>query len=465
MVGVLVLGAPHLSWAGHVTDLASTLDAEGVVNADLRVGYQRTLRRGAVKREYVGQSMAEIPLIKELRFNQVRQILNLRSDLTLWKAFQVYLEFPIVLSDTRSFDFAQNNGDPCGSPPETSCVTPRNTTLGRDGFLDTTQMSQNQVAVGGPAEPPGGLLLPRRAGIDQMTIGIAGAPLSQQRDSTKPTWVIGFEARLAVGSPMEYDPARPSDNTSVGRGVHQYMWWTSVSRRYRYVDPWMTFFYLLPDAKDSSLQQRTTFPLSGQERSGPPHRGGTEVGLEIIPYERLDRKHRVSVELSARLEGVFEGRDYSDIWELFANSKSLKGPCQPDSPTVRPGYWGNGTYCGPNDLELRYPGITSIENYTIFTGTLAVGAEITRFLRARVGVSLGHEEAHAITFGDAGRSGGAANGVPGTPCASVGGGSICTHDEQQVNPLYRPLIDSPGRRFRVADTTIFDVFVSAVGQF
>jgi hypothetical protein len=47
----------------------------------------------------------------------------------------------------------------------------------------------------------------------------------------------------------------------------------------------------------------------------------------------------------------------------------------------------------------------------------------------------------------------------------VGGGSICTHDEQQVNPLYRPLIDSPGRRFRVADTTIFDVFVSAVGQF
>ncbi len=34
-----------------------------------------------------------------------------------------------------------------------------------------------------------------------------------------------------------------------------------------------------------------------------------------------------------------------------------------------------------------------------------------------------------------------------------------------MNPLYRPLIDSVGRRFRVADTTVFDFFISATGQF
>lgn len=448
---VLLLVTP-LAHAGRVTDLATSYDEKGIVNAGIRLSYERTLKRGAIKRELSGRDPSGVQLVKELRFSQTRHILDLKAEVAFLKAIQLYLEFPIVLSDERSYDFAQNGGDPCGDPLETNCVTPRNSTLVRDGFLKGAAMSANQIAVAGPSAVPGGLQLPKRSGLDQFYLGLVGAPLSQARDATKPTWLLGFEARVGVSSPMEYDPGRPLANTSVGTGLNQFKWWMSVSRRYKYLDPWFTLFYILPDAKGDSLLERTRFPLSGQERSDARQRGGGEVGIEIIPYDRPDRKHKVAIELALRLEGIFEGRDYSEIWELFANNPRLAGPCRSSADSLRPDFWKNGGYCASPTDTLPFPGVTNIDNYAIFSGSFAVSAEITRFLRARIGVGLGHEQQHFITFGDAGRS-----AAPNL--------KIDLRDEAQVNPLYRPLIDSVGRRFRAAETTTFDFFISATGQF
>jgi hypothetical protein len=93
--------------------------------------------------------------------------------------------------------------------------------------------------------------------------------------------------------------------------------------------------------------------------------------------------------------------------------------------------------------------------------------ELTRFVRARIGVSLAHEQSHFVTFGDPGRAGGEWNTEPGAApaCKAAGPNSVCILDERQVNPMYRILLDGTGHRFRVDETTIFDFFVGLQGQF
>jgi len=454
----LVLSGPTAALAAHETDVASAFDKGNPYDFNLSVGYTRTLKRGALKRELAGVSDAGVDIRKDLRFSQVRHILNVRAEAAIFRDLMIHLQFPIVLSDTRSLDFAQNDGDSCGSPRETNCVTPNNSRLTVDRFLPPSvisQMSPNQVAVAGDEHAPGVLFLPKRSGIDQMYLGISWAPLNQRRDSTKPTWVVGFEARIGIGEAMAYDPMTPGGNTSVGTGIHQYHWWTSISKRYKYLDPWMTFYYLLPDAKDDSPFEKTTFQLSGQERSGPQQRGGVEAGVEIIPWEQPEQNSKFSIELRGKLEGVFEGRGYSEMWEIFANNPILAGPCRPapDSYYGDKRVWDNGTYCSDPNGTIPYPGITSIENYFTFKAALAFNVDFTKFFRARLGVALGHEQQHYITFGDAGKD------LGDDPQQGIN-----YKNEYEVNPMYRPYIDTVGRRWRVGETTVFDVFVSLEGR-
>lgn len=463
---VFVCSGPAPALATHVTDVASAFDKDDLYDFNLQVGYKRTLKRGALKRELAGTYSDQVHVVKDLRYSHVRHVLSVRAEAAIYKDLMLHVEFPIVLSDTREMGFAQNEGDSCGTPPEKNCVTLRNSTLIRDRFLPAAVVNQMQVdqeQVADSSGDPNKYYLPKRSGIDQMHLGISWAPINQQRDPTKPTWVLGFEARIGVGTAMEYnhyyyDQSRdesvlnPKGNTAVGRGLHQYRWWTSISKRYKYLDPWMSFFYMLPQAKGSSLFEKTAFDLSGQERSGPRQHGGVEAGVEIIPWEQPEQNNKFSIELSARLEGVFEGRGYSEMWEIFANNPILAGPCRPAPNSAFGGVpWNNGTYCASPDSTIPFPGITNIENYAVFKAALAFNLDFTKYFRARLGVAFGHEQQHFITFGDAGRE---VDNQPG----------ITYTNEKEVNPMYRPYMDQAGRRWRVGETTVFDVFASLEGR-
>ena len=447
--------------AANATQIASAFDKDDPFDVNVSLGYTRTLTRGAIVRELVGRSIdqASPELVKELRYSQVQHVLSLRAEVGVWRDLQLHLEFPIILSRTTSLSLAQNGGDPCGSPASTNCVTPSNSTLVRDGLLDGSQMAPDQVDVAGTGGADGGRVFPERSGLDQIHFGVTWAPLNQMRDPTKPTWLIGFEMRAAVGDAMDYDPQDPDGNTSVGRQVHQYHWWTAVSRSYPYLDVWMGLHYLLPIATSSSLFDRTTFGGSGQERHEPRHVGWLEAGVEVVAWHQEKQNNRLTIELGGKLEGVFEGRGYSPMWQLLARQPTLEGPCLPDRGGG-PLTWNNGTYCASANDTIPFPGLTRIENHAKFFGNLAINLELTKYFSARLGVSLGHEQDHYVTFGDAGRAL-CDPESPGPGC----GGILDLDDPKQVNPLYRPLIDAPGRRFRVSETTIFDVFFSAKARF
>ncbi len=469
-VACLVLGAGP-SQAAEVTELTSAFQKNDPFDAHLSVGYGYRLSRGALKRERTGEpGQRATKLVKEARYSTIEHILNLRAEFGIWQDLQFHIALPIVLSNSRTLSFAQNGGDDCKNPGPGGrvtdrCVTPANSTLVADGFLNRAELENSPfrpVDWGSSSPPPGGLLLPNRSGVDQLHFGITWAPVSQKRDPTKPTFALGFEARIAVGTPMRYNrlansqltDERAHGNTSVGRGIHQLRWSMVVSRRFnRWIDPWFGMHYMLPIASANSLFSETTFDGTGQERAGPQHIGGFEAGMEIVPWEIEKERKKLSIELRFHMTGFFEGRGYSPMWEVFANSPQMVGQCIKDpnntSATI---LWDNGQYCQNANQTIPYPGITQIENYVNIGLRMAVNLYFTKYFHAQMGLGLSHDTAHFITYSDAGRS-------------LTANGRIDLNDPRQVNPLHRPVVDAPGRRFRVEESTVFDFFFNVTGQF
>ncbi len=460
LVATLLAVGPTSARGAGETDIASAFDKDDPFDFNFRVEYRHRIKRGAINRELLGRtpSQAGVEMVKELRFSEVTDIVALRAEAGLWRDLQLHVELPIILRSSRELSFARNGGDSCGAPSWTNCVTPVNSTLTRDGLIDADQMPLEQRIVAGPDGAPGGRLLPDRAGIDQIHLGLSWAPVNQRRDRTKPTWVIGFETRVAVGTVMDYDPARPNANTGVSHGVHHYHWWTAISRRFPYVDTWTSLHYMLPVARSDSLFEKTRFPGSGQQRSDPQHFAWLDIGVAFIPWEQPKMHNRFSIELLGRLEGVFEGRGYSPLWEMLAGQPKLAGPCLADAGGGMLA-WDNGSYCRSAAETIPYPGVTRIDNHLRAHGLLALTFELTKFFKGRLGVSLGHEQEHFITSAQAGR--GICNPNEPETCR----GKLKLDDPRQVNPLYRPIIDAPGRRFKVSETTVFDFFIAATGRF
>ena len=466
-IALLLVGVSARPASGaEATELGSPFVSSSPFHLQLSAGYQHTLRRGAFKRELIGDVLDPLQgstkIVKEGRYSQVRHILNLGAKVSLPQGVQVHFGLPIVLADNRTLGFEQNGGDPCpgnGANPRTedNCVTPYNSTLVADGFLDQQALLANPFRVldwAGSSPPRGGMLLPTRGGIDQLHMGISWAPVRQADDPTKPTFVVGYEARIGLGSIMSYDPANPTANRAVGRGVDEHRVWLAVSRRFnRYVDPWFSIYYMAPVAHSDSLFEKTSFPGSGQLRGGPQQRAGLDIGVEFVPWEQPAAKHKVAIELSGFLNAIFEGRGYSPIWEVLSANNQLSGPClrASDNPTG-PMLWDNGSYCRSDKEILPFPGITHIENYMNMGARLALHVHLAQYIYASLLLVLAHDTAHFITYEDAGRS-------------LNPNGTIDLNDPRQVNPMYRPLIDAPGRRFRVEETTIFDFALNLTAQF
>ena len=138
--------------------------------------------------------------------------------------------------------------------------------------------------------------------------------------------------------------------------------------------------------------------------------------------------------------------------------------------------WQNGTHCEDSKTNdkafIPYPGISSIENHAVFKGGLSVKAQLTKWFWASIGLGLGHEQAHYITFGDTGKDRNQTGQIERfypTPSEvdAIKKGTLRADEGpyDEINPVYRPYIDLAGRRFRITDTTIFDVMVALKGQF
>jgi hypothetical protein len=438
VTGVLALGP--VARAAEVTRVVSALDDDNAFDFNATISWLRESKSGFIKRE---SQDAGGGLVKDLAFGQTREILNARLDFGILWDVGIHIGVPIVLSDNRHLDFDQSAGSGCTFPgdpnaPTPTCVNQQNSTVLSSGILPSDAngwgINSDKSHLGPFTSGARAFQGPTRSGLESLDLGINWAPFNQRRDDTRPTWQLGFEAKLDVFQDMRFDPSNPQGNTAVGPGYHQFIWSTAVSKRFRYFDPYFGAWYLLPVRTNGSIYQQA----ENQTAVNPQQRAGAYAGVEQIAWENPRADQRVTVEVRGRAEQHFYGRGASEMWEALAGSSKC---AQPGTPDCRPGIDSNigDTSASP------YPGVTEIQQYASFGGDFGLNIQVGKYVRFRGLFGLAIEEPHYITYA-------------GTGVDRNGDGRVDSSSGTEANANYRDALDAPGRRFKVEGTEIWSLF-------
>jgi hypothetical protein len=394
-------------------------------NIFARVDYEFEDDSSQLFREQVGapgtNPAGPVPLHRDLAFSQQRHTITPRIDVGLLRDTWIYGALPIVVAQSRVLRY--DSGVDAGT---SSTIA--------DGLVGAGGFDAHD-----PTTPPGGDVVFRgvgRHGLDQLHLGVGVAPMNQQRDPTKPTWKLGAEARVAVGRVMRFDPTAPAANTSVGYGVHELRLWTTFDRRIGWAEPWAEFFWQVPLAEtSSSLFQNPGFGTSHTDKM---QQAGVQFGLEATFVDTPD-KNRISLDLGARAIAHFSGREYSEMWEVFAyaGNPATGGPLVLDA---------DPTTAGPQ--PLAHPGITNLENFLETGAHAALRGELGTHVRFAVLGDAVWKTDHVITFADAG--------------IDKNGDDLVNPGTSEVNPLHVDRIDLVGHRYHSVHG--FTVIVGVQGQ-
>ncbi len=409
------------------------------------VEYRQSRESSEVVRERAGAPGADplgaVPLAPDLDFEHVRHTVTPRLELTPVPWLFVSAALPVVVSDTRELTLHD----------------------GVDRSSSSTFAEGLLPAGGFDAEHPGTAFSDtdrrafrgrQRQGLDQVVLGLGATLMSQRRDQQKPTWRLGAELGLAVGKVARFDPANPAANEAVGRGVHEVRVWTSIAKRISFVEPTFALAWKAPlVAKDAALFRDLGY---GATNVMPPQEAQVRFDLEAIALERPADHLRLGVALGSRLDARFEGRDYSEMWEVFAlagDANNDSAPLVLDSDPVTQGA-----------QRLSHPGITNVENHLELGGQLALRAQLGKYVQLAATAELVWKTDHAITFADAGIDLPTCDAGQTTGCETRNNDLIDPGTEEE-NPAFAPLVDLVGRRYRSVSGTGLVLGVVASGAF
>ena len=390
------------------TNVLDSLEDDDPFDLNLSIGYERILRRSKIRRESNNRGVSEdgfIDYVDLARSTHLENRLVLEGTVGLWHDLQFWTRWPLVLSDTRELTL-DSNVTPDRARLRTDCPDASDTCL-----FDLPFKS------------------PERSGIDAFWVGIDWGILNQLRDETKPTWVLGIDAGFGIGDPLI--AAEQGEDGGISRGTVALAASTRFSRRYRYLEPYIGSRFQIEVPKNTSL-----FPDSdvvGRLNTLPPIVGTMLFGAEIVPWENSETFQRFGIDI--RITGTFhsEGRDYSDLFDALGTSQH---------PQIR-------------ELDragARFGGMTDIENYGTFGGALSLNIQAARYVKFMLGAGIAHDQEHGITMTDA------CNPDAGVPVQAP-----CSRGAP--NPDHRPVVDLPGRRFRVEETTIFSFYATGTAMF
>ena len=389
------------------------------------VEYSYEIEDAAINRERAGvpgtDPQGALPLIGDLTFHQIRQLVTPRAELAVFRNVWVSFAAPIVLSDSRELRLA-------GGVDRTTSSTIA------DGFLPAAGFDA-QAAGGATA---GDLVFrgASRNGVPELRGGVGWAPMNQALDDTKPTWKLGVEGRFAIGHIMSFNAADPGSETGVSTGVHELRLWTSVDRRFRYFEGWFETSVVLPIYSGGNAFYND--PGFGSLNVQPGQTASVAFGIETYFVDNPVTSSRFSVDLGTRLTAHFEGRGYSEMWEVFALAGQSGGPLVLDADPSTAGV-----------QELHYPGISNIESYLEASGKIALHARIGPHVTLSALGELGWKSNHVISFANAGID------LPtcptGAPRCENDNNDVVSPGTQEVNPLHNQKIDLVGHRYHADD--------------
>lgn len=435
LLGGFVAAAP--AHANPASIVPSAADPGDPIDLNVRVDYEYSIERSTIAREAAGEDvdpLGPLPKHRDLAFKQLRHLIVPRAELGVFRNAWLSVALPIVILQQREIDLADG-------------VTRDGSSTLREGLVPAEGFDAREP--GAPLDGDGVFRGVDRKGLDQLHLGAGVALMNQEKDDTKPTWKLAAEVRVPVGRVMRFDAMAPGDERGVGRGVYELRLSTSVARRYARTEAWFEMHWQAPIAeKQTSLLRLDEADRFGATNVGLGQQAGLATGVELYAYDDAADQNRVSLDLGGRAVAHFEGRAYTELWELFAyaGDERLGGLLVLDAdPTV-------------SGVQARsHPGVTNVENHLELTGRAAVRAQLGRFVRFAATLDVIWKNDHLITFADA--------GIDRPTCGT--GSGLCETDENdvvsagtaEVNPLHAPRIDLTGHRYHAQDNLGFAIGV------
>jgi hypothetical protein len=458
---------PHLmSETSEITTVADAFDGDDPFDLNLVLGFTQSWKHASIRRETQNNmpGLADgnfIPATENIAsYSSSMSTLDVGADIGVYKDLALIFRLPVILS------WSQSLGDLNGSA------------------------AQSAALLADPANPGGPPLFtvpftsPTRSGIDYIEGGIDWAIYNQERDETKPTWVIGIAGRLPIGTPLHACNQNPaagvpqcpdppgrdptgtlssnSRDPGISRGMYSLIGKTIWSRRFGYVEPYSGFWVQADFPTDDSDFGKWN-PTNNLERT-PPLQGSFGLGLEVVPFEHREEYQRLSADF--RLKGTYRspGRDYSELFDALGSSQAISlRTANPSQYTAGTGSAMGTSVVDPTAEKVYFTGITEAQAYGAFTLSGAATWQAGEYIKFTVGTALTYAQPHLVTAADTCNP-----NINGTSIDNAGPCHLVTQGgtvQGVPNPDHRDAIDMPGRRFSVDDTTIIDLWVQGVVMF
>ena len=418
---------PLLAAPSEYTDVIDAFDGEDAIDIQARIEFRSTFSSGTIQREVVNDDTTMTSNDGRYRdlldHTGVRNELQLGLEVGLYHDLMLFLGLPIVLSDDEELVLVDGRDcDEAGS----ACQELLEPTIDDDPMDDE---DEQVLFTAGPR-----LLSEQRSGLPRVDLGLAFGVLNQYRGADA-TWVL----RATVAIPTAEAKKACIAGISCAPGLSDGILWLTLesrwSRRYRYVEPLLGIAHRFGFVASGDDTFQATL---GDDATDLPTTTEASAGAAFVPWEDRMRHQRFSIELLGRAAYISEGRGMSPLFDALGTS--------PHSQLNPPGVIASE----------RFTGVTTIGAHGRLGADLMLVMKAAQYVRFTLGTELGLLTDHLLTGADDCSSGSPRTLAPtqATACEAA-----------QISPLYRPVIDAPGQRFRLADALSVGLIARAQGQF
>jgi hypothetical protein len=434
VVFLLASGAPRVSLAAEMTRVASSFEELDPFDLDLDLGFKRTQRRGKITRErHQDRHVADVI---ELRFTRVTQELPFRLSFGLFHDLELHVASSMILASESGWGFPGLNEkgeavtDNKNSTIANNCITPKG------GQTNPNCKGQSTIGAESIFPVPGQAF---RGGLDNVTVGLSWAPLNDMTDDTKPKWLWTFDYGIPSAEVIKpADPTTEGKPGKVGDKVHRFTLATALSKKLGAIDPYTRIAYTLPAVSPGAYSNCDNPKNLGfaencgvkdtpwsQKETGlrPSHVGSLLFGAEFYAYDDPDRSQRVGFDIQFGTTYVSEGRTYNELSDALG--------------------------------RLLYT-----EEHLSVGGGFGIYARAAQYVQFKLFLSLYHDTEHFLTNEAVGKDlDGKCKDVAGVACVDL------DNKTSEINPTFDFRYDMPGRRFRISEVNVFNLYATGTFNF
>jgi len=444
-----LMAEPH-----SYVDVADAFDEDDVFDLNIRLGYRHQYEFANIQREAIPDSdphRSSRNWADVAHWTHSRNILDVGLDIGIFRDLMVFANLPIILSDDRRLGRVAGGPDPTPFLQEDA-----------DGDGDPTN---DPPLFSVPFESP------TRSGLDYLEVGLAWSIFNQQRDRNLPTWLLRVSGRFNLGDPLVPCTAGPQgcrdwrrDNagnwsstdggTDAGetRGTNGLDIQTRASWRAGYVEPYFGLRFYIEWPANAERFFLPAGNIQGFINQQPPILGELTGGLAVHPWEDRSAYQRFTVDFRFTGRYTSEGRSYSPLFDALGTSNSpylteqtLEGQLPPPGEPQ------------PDLRAVPFTGLTDTAPYATLGAGLGLSLRAARFVSFRLFGAVRYVQPHVITYTDACN--------PNVSGISPDDPRTGTCRRGIVNPHHRPILDLPGKTFRVDEAVQIEVSFRVMGQF